>query len=237
MVKGIVSIVIVISISFHGIRCPVDLTNNTFSGTTKVTASLHPTTTWWMWRRTQLLEQRWPAASQANRTVTFGTQHALDPSTTVKARYNSNGMASALIQHEWRPKSFFTLTTEVDTKALEKSSKVGLSVVLKPWWWCRSLFGPRMVRLPYHHLWLTVIILNSEHLPGSTLVSCGIFDSASLPFCKCHSSLFGVDVVELNRWNYQWSRLLAYGYFCSDHSLASCAYFCVLLFSSLASIL
>lgn len=73
-------------------------------------------------------------------TVTFGTQHALDPSTTVKARYNSDGIASALIQHEWRPKSFFSLSTEVNTKAFEKSSKVGLSLVLKPWWWCRSLF-------------------------------------------------------------------------------------------------
>ena len=62
IVKGIVSIVIGISISFH-------VFNNSFSGTTKVTASLHPTTTWWMWRRTQLLEQRWPAASQANRTL------------------------------------------------------------------------------------------------------------------------------------------------------------------------
>jgi len=70
--------------------------------------------------------------SSKQNTVTIGTQHALDPSTTVKARYNSNGMASALIQHEWRPKSFFTLTTEVDTKAFEKSSKVGLSLVLTP---------------------------------------------------------------------------------------------------------
>ncbi|KAL6614616.1 hypothetical protein ACP70R_036886 [Stipagrostis hirtigluma subsp. patula] len=65
-------------------------------------------------------------------TVTFGTQHALDPLTTVKARYNNLGMASALIQHEWRPKSLFTLSAEVDTKAIEKNSKVGLSLVLKP---------------------------------------------------------------------------------------------------------
>ena len=48
---------------------------------------------------------------------------------------------------------------------------------------------------------------------------------------------FGLDVVELNPWNYQRSSLLAYGYFCSDHWLASCAYICVLLFWSLASIL
>ncbi|AQK88005.1 voltage-dependent anion channel protein 2 [Zea mays] len=65
-------------------------------------------------------------------TITFGTQHALDPLTTVKARFNNYGMASALIQHEWRPKSLVTISTEVDTKAIEKSSKVGLSLVLKP---------------------------------------------------------------------------------------------------------
>ncbi|GJN17878.1 hypothetical protein PR202_gb04984 [Eleusine coracana subsp. coracana] len=70
--------------------------------------------------------------SSNQNTITFGSQHALDPSTTVKARYNNHGLASALIQHEWRPKSFFTLSTEVDTKAIEKSSKVGVSLVLKP---------------------------------------------------------------------------------------------------------
>jgi voltage-dependent anion channel protein 2 len=70
--------------------------------------------------------------SSKENTITFGSQHALDPSTTVKARYNNHGLASALIQHEWRPKPFFTLSTEVNTKAIEKSSKVGLSLVLKP---------------------------------------------------------------------------------------------------------
>lgn len=65
-------------------------------------------------------------------TLTFGTQHALDPLTLVKARFNNYGRASALIQHEWRPKSFLTVTGEVDTKAIEKSSKVGLSLVLRP---------------------------------------------------------------------------------------------------------
>jgi voltage-dependent anion channel protein 2 len=55
----------------------------------------------------------------------------LDPHTTVKARFNNYGMASALVQHEWRPKSFVTISGEVDTKAIEKSTKVGLSLVLK----------------------------------------------------------------------------------------------------------
>ncbi|KAI3974166.1 hypothetical protein MKX01_033417 [Papaver californicum] len=65
-------------------------------------------------------------------TLTIGTQKALDPLTSVKARINNHGKASALIQHEWRPKSLFTISGEVDTRAIEKSAKVGLSLALKP---------------------------------------------------------------------------------------------------------
>ncbi|KAK8526011.1 hypothetical protein V6N13_017082 [Hibiscus sabdariffa] len=64
--------------------------------------------------------------------LTIGTQHALDPLTTVKARLNNYGRASALIQHEFRPKSLFTISGEVDTRAIEKSAKVGLALALKP---------------------------------------------------------------------------------------------------------
>ncbi|KAM0883722.1 hypothetical protein ACQ4PT_031460 [Festuca glaucescens] len=63
---------------------------------------------------------------------TVALQHSLDPLTTVKARYNNKGMVSGLIQHEWRPKSLLTISTEFDAKAIEKSSKIGLSLVLKP---------------------------------------------------------------------------------------------------------
>ncbi|EYU28705.1 hypothetical protein ABFS82_12G106600 [Erythranthe guttata] len=65
-------------------------------------------------------------------TLTIGTQHLLDPLTAVKARVNNYGKASALIQHEWRPKSLITISGEVDTRAIEKSAKVGLAVALKP---------------------------------------------------------------------------------------------------------
>lgn len=65
--------------------------------------------------------------------ITVGTQHALDPLTTVKARVNNAGVANALIQHEWRPKSFFTVSGEVDSKAIDKSAKVGIALALKPW--------------------------------------------------------------------------------------------------------
>ncbi|KAE8690704.1 Mitochondrial outer membrane protein porin of 36 kDa [Hibiscus syriacus] len=65
-------------------------------------------------------------------TLTNGTQHALDPLTTVKARLNNYGKARALIQHEWRPKSLFTIFGEMDARAIEKSAKVGLAMALKP---------------------------------------------------------------------------------------------------------
>ncbi|KAG5224369.1 mitochondrial outer membrane protein porin of [Salix suchowensis] len=54
--------------------------------------------------------------------IVFGMliMYALDPLTTLKARLNNAGKASALVQHEWRPKSFFTVSGEVDTKAIEK---------------------------------------------------------------------------------------------------------------------
>lgn len=64
--------------------------------------------------------------------LTIGTQHSLDPHTSVKAQVNSYGKASALIQHAWRPKSLLTISGEVDTRAVENSAKVGLSVALKP---------------------------------------------------------------------------------------------------------
>ncbi|KAL8518796.1 hypothetical protein ACS0TY_009956 [Phlomoides rotata] len=65
-------------------------------------------------------------------TLTIGTQHSLDLLTSVKARVNNYGKASALIQHQWRPKSFVTISGEVDTRAIEKSAKIGLAVALKP---------------------------------------------------------------------------------------------------------
>jgi len=70
--------------------------------------------------------------SSNENTLTVGTQHALDPLTTIKGRVNNYGKVSTLIQHEWRPKSLFTISGEVDTKAIEKSAKIGLALALKP---------------------------------------------------------------------------------------------------------
>ncbi|KAI7731144.1 hypothetical protein M8C21_006552, partial [Ambrosia artemisiifolia] len=65
-------------------------------------------------------------------TILVGTQHSLDPLTIVKARVDNFGRANAAIQHEWRPKSFFTLSGEVDTRAVDKSAKFGLALALNP---------------------------------------------------------------------------------------------------------
>ncbi|CAH8385694.1 unnamed protein product [Eruca vesicaria subsp. sativa] len=70
-------------------------------------------------------------SSKAN-TITVGAQHSLDPLTMVKTRVNSAGIANALIQHQWTPRSFFTISGEVDTKAIDKNAKVGLALSLKP---------------------------------------------------------------------------------------------------------
>ncbi|CAH9118595.1 unnamed protein product [Cuscuta epithymum] len=70
--------------------------------------------------------------SKVENTLTLGTQHQLDPLTTVKARLNNVGKASALLQREWRPKSFFTVSGEVDTKSVNKSPKFGLALALIP---------------------------------------------------------------------------------------------------------
>uniref|UniRef100_A0ACD5U0X8 Uncharacterized protein n=1 Tax=Avena sativa TaxID=4498 RepID=A0ACD5U0X8_AVESA len=70
--------------------------------------------------------------SSNENTITVGTQHELDPLTTVKARLNNSGIASALLQHAWRPKSLITFSTEIDTKAIEKSPKFGLALAIKP---------------------------------------------------------------------------------------------------------
>lgn len=70
--------------------------------------------------------------SSNQNTITVGAQHTLDPLTMVKARVNNYGKATALIQHEWRPRSLFTLSGEVDARAIEKTAKIGLALALNP---------------------------------------------------------------------------------------------------------
>ncbi|CAM6046127.1 unnamed protein product [Sphagnum compactum] len=70
--------------------------------------------------------------SKNENTFTVGGLYDLDILTTVKARLNNHGKVAALLQHEWRPKSLVTISGEVDTKALDKSAKLGLAIALKP---------------------------------------------------------------------------------------------------------
>ncbi|GAQ81844.1 voltage dependent anion channel [Klebsormidium nitens] len=65
-------------------------------------------------------------------TFTAGTAYRLDPLTLTKMRLDNHGKLAALIQHEWRPKNTFTVSSEVDTKAMEKSAKVGLALNIVP---------------------------------------------------------------------------------------------------------
>ncbi|XP_044469195.1 mitochondrial outer membrane protein porin 2 [Mangifera indica] len=65
-------------------------------------------------------------------TFTVGGSYAIDHLTVVKAKLNNHGKLGALLQHEVIPKSILTISSEVDTKALEKNPRFGLSIALKP---------------------------------------------------------------------------------------------------------
>ncbi|OWM82103.1 mitochondrial outer membrane protein porin 2-like [Punica granatum] len=64
--------------------------------------------------------------------VTVGGQYTIDPLTVVKGKLNNYGTLGAVLQHEIIPKSLLTISTEVNTKALERTPKFGLSIALVP---------------------------------------------------------------------------------------------------------
>lgn len=63
---------------------------------------------------------------------TIGSSHNVDPLTMVKTRFSNSGKAAVLCQHQWRPKSFITLSAEYDPKAVSAPPKLGLALALKP---------------------------------------------------------------------------------------------------------
>ncbi|KAK7330957.1 hypothetical protein VNO77_25164 [Canavalia gladiata] len=65
-------------------------------------------------------------------TFTVGGSLAFDRLTQIKARFNNHGKLGALLQHEVIPKSVLTISSEVDTKALDKIPRLGLAIALKP---------------------------------------------------------------------------------------------------------
>ncbi|KAI3722692.1 hypothetical protein L2E82_33734 [Cichorium intybus] len=65
-------------------------------------------------------------------TFTVGGSYAVDSLTVVKAKLNNHGKLGALLQHEIIPKSLVTVSSELDTNALDKTPKFGLALALKP---------------------------------------------------------------------------------------------------------
>ncbi|XP_049383907.1 mitochondrial outer membrane protein porin 2-like [Solanum stenotomum] len=65
-------------------------------------------------------------------TFTVGGSYAVDNLTIVKLKLNNHGNLGALLQHELIPKSLLTISSEFDTKALEKTPKFGVALALKP---------------------------------------------------------------------------------------------------------
>lgn len=66
-------------------------------------------------------------------TFTVGGSYAVDSLTVFKSKLNNHGKLGVLLQHEIIPKSLVTLSSELDTKALDKTPKFGLALALKPW--------------------------------------------------------------------------------------------------------
>lgn len=65
-------------------------------------------------------------------TFTVGGSYAVDGLTVVKAKLNNHGNLGAVLQHEIIPKSLVTISSELDTNALDKTPKFGLALALKP---------------------------------------------------------------------------------------------------------
>lgn len=47
-------------------------------------------------------------------------------------RLNNHGKLGAVLQHELIPKSVLTISSEFDTKALDKTPRFGIALALKP---------------------------------------------------------------------------------------------------------
>lgn len=63
--------------------------------------------------------------------ITIGTQFALTRATTLKARVNNVGNASAVIKSKWNQKSFIVISGEVNTEAEDPTPKFGVAFSTK----------------------------------------------------------------------------------------------------------
>lgn len=70
--------------------------------------------------------------STNHNTVTVGGSYALDDLMLVKFKLNNHGTLGTVLQHQVISKSVVTISTEFDTKALDKTAKFGVCFTLKP---------------------------------------------------------------------------------------------------------
>ncbi|XP_057806769.1 mitochondrial outer membrane protein porin 2-like [Salvia miltiorrhiza] len=70
--------------------------------------------------------------STNHNTFTVGGSYALDDLTLVKLKLNNHGTLGTVLQHEVIRKSLVTISSELDTKALDKTPKFGVCFALKP---------------------------------------------------------------------------------------------------------
>lgn len=65
-------------------------------------------------------------------TFAVGGSYAIDSLTLLKMKFNNQGKAGTVLQHEFIRKSLVTVSSEFDTKSLDKTPRFGLSLALKP---------------------------------------------------------------------------------------------------------
>ncbi|GER53746.1 mitochondrial outer membrane protein porin 2 [Striga asiatica] len=65
-------------------------------------------------------------------TFTVGGSYAIDNLTQVKVKLNNHGTLGTVLQHEVIRKSLVTISSEFDTKALDKTPRFGVSLALRP---------------------------------------------------------------------------------------------------------
>ncbi|XP_073156169.1 mitochondrial outer membrane protein porin 2 [Henckelia pumila] len=65
-------------------------------------------------------------------TFAIGGSYAIDSLTLMKMKLNNHGIVGTVLQHEFIRKSLVTVSSEFDTKFLDKTPRFGLSLALKP---------------------------------------------------------------------------------------------------------
>lgn len=70
--------------------------------------------------------------STNHNTFTVGGSYALDDLMLVKFKPNNHGTLGSVLQHQIIRKSVITISSELDTKALDKIPKFGVCFALRP---------------------------------------------------------------------------------------------------------